>query len=141
MINDQWGLQRDPAMAAVAAKYQAPTIVMHNQQGTVYADLMQDVTGFLHESLRIAAAAGLPPALIIVDPGVGFGKTAEQNLDVIRDLGKLRVLGRPILLGQAARAPSGRCWAASPHTTGWREPPPLSASASTVARISCGCMT
>jgi dihydropteroate synthase len=108
MINDQWGLQRDPAMAGVAAKYQAPTIVMHNQQGTLYADLMQDITAFLRESLRIADAAGLPPEFVIVDPGVGFGKTPAQNLDVIRDLGALRVLGRPILLGTSRKGTIGK---------------------------------
>ena len=108
MINDQWGLQRDPAMAGVAAKHQAPTIVMHNQQGTEYSDLMGDIIRFLKESLRIAEAAGLPPELVIVDPGVGFGKTAEQNLDVIRDLDKLRVLGRPILLGTSRKGTIGK---------------------------------
>ncbi|MDB4898134.1 MAG: dihydropteroate synthase [Firmicutes bacterium] len=108
ILNDQWGLQRDPAMAEVAAKYQAPTIVMHNQQGTAYSDLMPEIIRFLRQSLRIAAAAGLPPELIIVDPGVGFGKTVVQNLDVIRDLDALRVLGRPILLGTSRKGTIGK---------------------------------
>jgi dihydropteroate synthase len=108
ILNDQWGLQRDPAMAEVAAKYQAPTIVMHNQQGTAYSDLMPEIIRFLRQSLRIAAAAGLPPELMIVDPGVGFGKTVVQNLDVIRDLDALRVLGRPILLGTSRKGTIGK---------------------------------
>jgi dihydropteroate synthase len=108
IINDVWGLQRDPEMARVAARYQAPVVVMHNQEGTEYRDLVEDVIHFLRRSIRIASEAGLPPELVIVDPGIGFGKTPEQNLDLLRDLARLRVLGRPILLGTSRKSTIGK---------------------------------
>ncbi|MDF2630816.1 MAG: dihydropteroate synthase [Symbiobacteriaceae bacterium] len=108
IINDIWGFLRDPDMAKVAARHQAPSIVMHNQDGTEYDDLIHDMIRSFRRSIRTAVAAGLPPELIIVDPGIGFGKTPIQNLDVLRDLGELRVLGRPILLATSRKSTIGK---------------------------------
>lgn len=108
MLNDVWGLLRDPQLAGVAAKFQAPTVVMHNQEHTNYDDLMHDIIRTLRRSIRAATAAGLPPELIILDPGVGFGKTPTQNLDVMREMADLCVLGRPILLGTSRKSTIGK---------------------------------
>lgn len=108
MINDVWGLLNDPEIARVAARHQAPTVVMHNQEGTQYEDLMHDIIRALRRSIRTAVTAGLPPELIMIDPGIGFGKTALQNLDVMRDLDQLRVLGRPILIGTSRKSTIGK---------------------------------
>lgn len=104
MINDVWGLQRDPAMAAVAARYDVPVIVMHNQQETSYGeDLLRDVTGFLARSIEIAIAAGLDRSKIIVDPGIGFAKTTAHNLALMSRLEELQALDCPILLGTSRK--------------------------------------
>ena len=108
MINDVWGLLRDHDLARIAAKYQAPTVVMHNQEGTHYDDLVHDVIRSLRRSIRTAVAAGLPPEMIIIDPGIGFGKTVEHNLNLIHDLSELKVLGRPILLGTSRKSTIGK---------------------------------
>ncbi len=109
IINDQWGLQGDPRMAAVAARFNVPVIAMHNKKGdSDYADLIKEVIEFLRRSLAIADAAGLDANLMIVDPGIGFAKTAAQNIEVLRRLAELRVLGRPILLGTSRKSTIGR---------------------------------
>ncbi|BAD42170.1 dihydropteroate synthase [Symbiobacterium thermophilum] len=108
MINDIWGLQGDPEMVQVAARWQCPVVVMHNQHGTEYRELMGDIKAFFRRSLALAAAAGLPGDLIILDPGVGFGKTPLQNLEVIRRLGELRELDRPLLLGVSRKSTIGK---------------------------------
>lgn len=108
MINDVWGLQRDPDMARVVAQYQAPTVVMHNQDSTDYRDLMQDIVDALQRSIDAAVKAGLPSEFVIVDPGIGFGKTPVQNLDCMRDMSRLKVLGCPILLGTSRKSTIGK---------------------------------
>lgn len=108
IINDVWGLLKDPEMAAVAAKHQAPTIVMHNQDSTQYDDMIHDIIRSLRHSIRTAVAAGLPADLIMIDPGIGFGKNALQNLDMLRELNELQVLGRPILLGTSRKSTIGK---------------------------------
>lgn len=108
LINDVWGLLKDPEIAGVAAKYQAPTVVMHNQEGTRYRELIHDIIASLRRSIRLAAAAGLPPDLLMIDPGIGFGKTVTQNLEVLRDLNELSVLGRPVLLGTSRKSTIGK---------------------------------
>ena len=107
MINDVWGLQFDPEMAAVVARFQAPVIVMHNKTTPGYQDLMGEIAGFLRKSIALAEAAGLPREKVIVDPGIGFGKTREENLQVIARLGELKSLGRPILLGTSRKSVIG----------------------------------
>ncbi len=107
MINDVWGLQYDPDLAEVAASYDVPVVLMHNQHGYEYRDLMGDIIRYLRRSIKIAEAAGVRPEQIVVDPGIGFGKTTEQNLEVLRRLGELRSLGKPILLGTSRKSVIG----------------------------------
>lgn len=109
MINDIWGLQREPEIARVAAHYGAPVVVMHNQQGTAYSqDIMAAMIDFFERSLEIAFKAGLPKEHIILDPGIGFGKTIEQNIAVMGRLSELKVLGYPVLLGTSRKSTIGR---------------------------------
>ncbi|MDD4334983.1 MAG: dihydropteroate synthase [Desulfotomaculaceae bacterium] len=108
MINDQWGLRGDPAMAGIAAKYGAPLVLMHNQQGTVYRDLIGDIAESLRESISIALAAGVPREKVIVDPGLGFGKNARQNLETLRRLKEMRCLRQPILIGPSHKSTIGK---------------------------------
>ncbi len=103
IVNDQWGLQRDPAMAEVVADAGAQVIVMHNRSAVEEGDIVHAVLRFLERSLTIAQRAGIPLERVIVDPGFGFGKTAEQNLELLRRLGELRVLGQRILIGTSRK--------------------------------------
>ena len=108
MINDVWGLQKDPDMARVVGQYQAPVFVMHNQTGTNYHHLMGDMLTFLRTSIQLAEAHGLSGDQIIIDPGLGFGKTAEQNLEVMARLAEFRTLGHPVLLGTSRKSFIGK---------------------------------
>ena len=100
LINDVWGLQRDPDMARVAAAHGVPVIVMHNRESADPAlDIMADVMDFFARSLDIAARAAVPRQQIVLDPGIGFGKTAEQSITMIARLGELRSFGLPLLMG------------------------------------------
>ena len=108
IVNDVWGLKRDPALATVAAEAGAPLILMHNQDGTSYGDLLQDVKESLRQSCQAAAAAGVPPETIVVDPGFGFGKTPDHNLELLARLGELRDLGYPVLVGTSRKSTIGR---------------------------------
>jgi len=108
IINDQMGLRGDPAMAGVVAAYGAPLVLMHNQKGTAYRDLLGDIVESLRESTGIALAAGVARHNIIVDPGLGFGKTAQQNLEVLRRLKELRCLGLPVLIGPSRKSTIGK---------------------------------
>ena len=109
LINDVGGLRRDPAMAAVAAAYQVPVVVMHARpHGQAdYRDFWGEILAFLREGIEHARAAGLPEEMVIVDPGFGFGKTVDQNLDLLRQLHRLRALGRPVLLGTSRKSTIG----------------------------------
>ena len=104
IINDQWALRGDPDLAAVVAQYQVPVMLMHNGQGTHYRDLMTEITAFLREGIETAVRAGLARENIMIDPGIGFAKTYEQNLEVLRRLKELTVLGCPILLGTSRKS-------------------------------------
>ncbi|MFZ5969374.1 MAG: dihydropteroate synthase [Bacillota bacterium] len=109
MINDVWGLQRDERMASVVAKYDIPVVVMHNQIGTEYkTDIMEEIGRFLKQSAQIALDAGVKKENIILDPGIGFGKTPEQNIHVMSRLEELNVLGYPILLGTSRKSMIGK---------------------------------
>ncbi|MCL4534452.1 MAG: dihydropteroate synthase [Bacteroidetes bacterium] len=108
MVNDIWGLRRDREMAGVVARAGVPVVLMHNQEGTAYRDLMGDVAATLQESIDLARGAGVAWENIIVDPGFGFGKTAEHNLEFMARLDELKVLGRPILLGPSRKSTIGR---------------------------------
>ena len=108
LVNDVWGLQRDPQMAATVARAGVPVVLMHNHPGGEYTELMADIAAGLRRSVAIASGAGVPPDRIILDPGIGFGKTREQNLEIIRRLTELRVLGFPILIGPSRKAFIGK---------------------------------
>lgn len=108
IINDIWGLQKDPDMARVVGEYKAPVIVMHNQDGTTYRNLMGDMMNFLRHSIDLAETQGLSGDQIIVDPGIGFGKTTEQNLEVMSRLAEFRTLGHPILLATSRKSMIGK---------------------------------
>lgn len=107
LINDVWGLQKDENMAKVVGEYKAPVIVMHNQKGTDYHHLMGDIFRFLEKSIELAEAQGLSGDQIIVDPGIGFGKTTRQNLEVMARLAEFKALGHPILLGASRKSTIG----------------------------------
>jgi dihydropteroate synthase len=107
MINDVWGLRRDPSLAKLSADNGAPIIVMHNQISTDYDNLLIDVIAGLQASLDLAIRAGIQTDHIIVDPGLGFGKTAGQNLEVMRNLKSIEILEKPILVGTSRKSTIG----------------------------------
>ena len=109
MLNDIWGLTRSPAIAQLAAKHECALVVMHNQDGTEYAtDIMLEIKRFLRAAADAAFAAGVPRERVIIDPGIGFGKTAEQNWVVMRRLEELKELGLPILMGTSRKSFMGK---------------------------------
>lgn len=107
LINDIWGLKHDAEMAKVIAASGLPCCLMHNRAKADYADLMQEVASDLAQSLQIAARAGIAEDKIILDPGVGFGKTYGQNLEVLYSLEELKALGCPVLLGASRKSVVG----------------------------------
>jgi len=120
MVNDVWGLHADPGLAEVIAQHHAPVILMHNRSswahaeikemlggryvGVPYENLMADVCRELLESVALARQAGIPEDHIILDPGIGFGKTVEQNLELLDRLSEIRALGFPVLLGPSRKS-------------------------------------
>jgi len=120
IVNDVWSLRADPDLARVVARYKAPIILMHNRSkpanadvqanlggryiGVQYTNLLEDVKNELLESVDLALAAGIPSGNIILDPGIGFGKTVEQNLELLNRLGEVRQLGYPVLLGPSRKS-------------------------------------
>jgi dihydropteroate synthase len=120
LINDVWGLRADPALAAVAARRQVPVILMHNRSkpanaevrnrlggryiGVAYDNLIDDIRRELLESVQLAQSAGVPETQILLDPGIGFGKTVSQNLALINQLDEFRSLGFPLLLGPSRKS-------------------------------------
>ena len=102
--NDVWGLQRDPAMAGVIAAHDAPVIVMHNREAADPAiDIVADIAAFFDRSLAIAAKAGIPPRHIVLDPGIGFGKTPQQSMIALARLDDFAGFGLPILVGASRK--------------------------------------
>ena len=108
MLNDIWGVSPTSDMPAVAAAHGVPLIVMHNRGEPVYTSLVAEVIADLMAAIDRALQAGVPVSSIIVDPGFGFGKTPDHNVSILRDLGSLRSLGRPILLGTSRKSTLGR---------------------------------
>lgn len=116
MINDQWGLKRDPGLAELAAERNVPIILMSNQRDKArydteirrdvasYSDVIAEVTLSLRHSMELALRLGVPRENIIVDPGIGFGKSWQQELEIIRRLNELKRLGRPILVGPSRKS-------------------------------------
>ena len=108
MINDVWGLTYDEDMAEVIGKYDASVCIMHNQEGSEYdKDIMESIKEFLQNSIDKALKAGIKKEKIVLDPGIGFGKTFEQNLEVLRRLDELKDLGYPVLLGTSRKSVLG----------------------------------
>ena len=107
MINDVWALQRDPDITRTAAEAGVPVVLMHNQDGTEYRDVVPDVIESLRRAVDLAVKAGIDRHNVIVDPGIGFGKTAEQNLEIMRRLPEFAALGRPLLVGMSRKSTIG----------------------------------
>jgi len=109
IINDIWGLQWDGKMATVVADYDAPVIIMYNSRSDEErTDIMEAMIDFLNKSIKLAKEAGIKDCNIILDPGVGFGTTQEENLEIMRNLVKLKELGYPVLLGASRKRMIGR---------------------------------
>ena len=120
VLNDVWGLKRDPKLGELAAEHNVPIILMSNQRDkggydskikrdtSYYQDVMGEVTASLQQSLETALQIGVPRENIILDPGIGFGKTWQQDMEIIRRLGELRALGRPILVGASRKSFIGK---------------------------------
>ncbi len=107
MINDIWGLQYDPEMAETIAGYDAVCCLMHNRNEAVYKDLISDIKSDLGKCIEDARTAGIDNDKIILDPGIGFGKTYEMNLKVLKELKKFTSLGYPVLLGCSRKSVIG----------------------------------
>ena len=107
LVNDIWGLKYDEKMADVIAKYNVACCLMHNREKAEYQNFLKDFMDDMKECVRIAKNAGIADDQIILDPGVGFGKTYEQNLEVLKRLGELKTLGYPILLGTSRKSVIG----------------------------------
>lgn len=103
ILNDIWGLKYDKDMAAVAAKYDVPVIIMHNQNGTDYDDIIDDMKAFFFSSVDLALKEGVKPQNIWLDPGIGFGKDYVQNVEVIQRLGEITVYEYPVLLAPSRK--------------------------------------
>lgn len=108
LLNDVWGTAPDGEMAGLAAAHGVPLVVMHNRSEARYRSLMAEVIADLMGAIERALAAGVPAANVIVDPGFGFGKTADHNVALLRDLAALRLVGHPILLGTSRKSTLGR---------------------------------
>ncbi|MFZ5809776.1 MAG: dihydropteroate synthase [Chloroflexota bacterium] len=120
LVNDVWGFHADPELAQVVSRYGAPVVLMHNRSswahavikeklggryvGIPYDNLIEDIRRELMESVELAHAAGIPDERIILDPGIGFGKSTEQNLELVDRLGEIRALGYPILYGPSRKS-------------------------------------
>jgi len=108
LINDVWGVGDDDTLVRLAADHGVPLVVMHNRAEPHYRSLLPEVIADLQRALERAARIGVAWDDLIVDPGFGFGKTADHNLELLRELGALRLLGRPILLGTSRKSTLGR---------------------------------
>jgi dihydropteroate synthase len=115
LVNDIWGLRRDPGMAAVVCNASVPVILMSNQRGMPHHDVLSDTLRLLARSIDSALDAGIPWDHLIVDPGFGFGLPPAGNLELLRRLGELQVLGRPILLGTSRKSTIGVALGGAPE--------------------------
>jgi dihydropteroate synthase len=107
VINDVWGLQAKPLVARVAAETGALLILMHNQETRRYRDLLPDILASLSHSARLARQTGVPSENIVLDPGIGFGKTPDHNMEVLRRLNEFQALGYPLLVGASRKSTIG----------------------------------
>jgi dihydropteroate synthase len=104
MINDVWGLKQDPELARIAARERVPLVVSQNQRDASFVHFFPELLESLRQSVQLALEAGVDWHNVIIDPGVGFGKTVEQNVEIVRRLTELRSLGRPVLLGTSRKS-------------------------------------
>lgn len=130
MLNDVWGFKEDHGIASVAASYGVPVCLMHNRRSTEYNDLIADIILELEESVELARRAGIDDSKIILDPGIGFGKNYNQNLEVMHHLKEIRNLGFPLLLGTSRKSIVGKTL----------NLPPDERIEGTAATVSCGIM-
>lgn len=107
LVNDIWGFKYDPHMAKLTAEYQAACCLMHNRIAAEYQSFLEEFMNDMQECIRIAKEAGIPDDKIILDPGVGFGKNYEMNLEIIQKVGKMQELGYPVLLGTSRKSVIG----------------------------------
>lgn len=107
MVNDVWALQRDPDIKRVVSDKRVPVVLMHNQNGVFYRDLVPDIVNGLRHVVDSALNSGIDKENVIVDPGIGFGKTAEHNLEIIRRLPEFTELSRPMLVGMSRKSTIG----------------------------------
>jgi dihydropteroate synthase len=116
IANDVWGLQRDPDMAGLLAARNSPVIIMHNRdQVDASIDIIKDIAAFLARSLEIADRAGISRGNIVLDPGIGFGKTSEQSMTALARLNELNVFGLPLLVGASRKRFIGAVTPSEPH--------------------------
>ena len=109
IVNDIWGLQRDPDIASVAAAHGAGVVAMHNRESAdASLDILDEMKRFFERTLAIARRAGIPDGHVMLDPGIGFGKTPDQQLDALRRLPDLCALGFPVLVGASRKSVLGR---------------------------------
>ncbi len=108
LINDVWGTAAEPELLALAAERKVPLALMHNRPEARYVNLVAEVIADLSRAIDAALAAGVPWDSLIIDPGIGFGKTPEHNLALLHELANLQVLGRPILLGTSRKSTIGK---------------------------------
>jgi dihydropteroate synthase len=117
ILNDVWGLQRDRELARLAAANSVPVVIMHNrEEADASLDIMTDIAAFFSRSLEIAAAEGIARQNIVLDPGIGFGKTAEQSVAAIARLQELKSFGLPLLVGASRKRFIARVSPAPPDT-------------------------
>ena len=115
IVNDVWGFRRDPDLASVAADAGAAVVLMHNRDGIdPGVDIVADILAVLERSVAIATAAGIPEDRIVLDPGIGFGKTLEQNYQAVAALPRVKTLGFPVLLGVSRKSFIGRLFDPQP---------------------------
>ena len=107
IVNDIWGFKKDPLMSSVVAETGAHIVLMHNTDDPEYDDVVSDVIADLGNTVAKAIRCGVDPSKIIIDPGIGFAKNSEQNLEIIRRLGEFKKLGHPILIGTSRKSTIG----------------------------------
>jgi len=127
IVNDISGMRFDPEMPSVISRFKVPVVIMHikgtpknMQVNPTYKALVPEVMDYFRASIRLAAKSGIPEDMIILDPGIGFGKTYEHNLEIINNLDQFSPLERPLLIGPSRKAFLERFWAISRLTRGWR---------------------
>ncbi|HVS07293.1 MAG TPA: dihydropteroate synthase [Candidatus Dormibacteraeota bacterium] len=108
LVNDVWGFRRDSQMPAAVSAAGVPVVLMHNKPGGGYRDLIGEIAASLRESVELGRAAGIQEDRIVLDPGIGFGKTREENLEIIRRLPELHRLGFPLLIGPSRKSFIGK---------------------------------